>query len=77
MSEDFVRVYSAVDEVTANLVRACLEDAGIPAFIRPRESSWFDGVFTMGSGVWGDILVPKDEVERARAIIKEYSGAES
>lgn len=73
MSEEFVSVFTAVDEITANLVRACLEDAEIPAVIRPRESSWFDGVFTMGSGSWGEVLVPSEEVERATEIIKEYS----
>lgn len=77
MSEDFVPVFSAINEVTANLVRGCLEDAGIPAVIRPRESSWFDGVFTMATGSWGEILVPGEDVERASAIIKEYSEAES
>ena len=77
MSEDFVPVYSAVSEMTANIVKATLEDAGIPVVIRPRESSWFDGVFTMGTGVWGEALVPSEDVERALAIIKEYSEAES
>lgn len=77
MSGDFVPVFSAVDEMTANLVRACLEDAGIPTVIRPRESSWFDGVFTMATGSWGEVLVPSEDVERAAAIIKEYSEAES
>ena len=73
MSEEFVSIYSAIDEVTANLVRVCLEDAGIPALVRPRESSWFDGVFTMGTGIWGEVLVPGEEIERAAAIVKEYS----
>ena len=73
MSEEFVPVFSATNEVTANLVRACLEDAGIPAVIRPRESSWFDGVFTMATGVWGEVLVPGEELERAAAIVNEYS----
>lgn len=73
MSEEFVPVFAATNEVTANLVKACLEDAGIPAVIRPRESSWFDGVFTTATGVWGEVLVPGEELERAAAIVKEYS----
>jgi len=77
MSEEFVPVYSAVDEITANLVRSCLEEAGIPVVIRPRESSWFDGVFTVATGVWGEVLVPGDEAERASAIVKEYMEAGS
>jgi len=73
MQDDFVVVYRAVDEATANIIKIALEDDGIPAVVHPYHSSWFDGVFVPADGAWGEVLVPKEDAERARALLDEYS----
>jgi len=75
-SEGLVAVYEALDESTASIVKSVLEDAGIPAVVQSRQSSWFDGMFVPAEGRWGEVLVPAAEVERARAILAAYQNSE-
>ncbi|HUV05304.1 MAG TPA: DUF2007 domain-containing protein [Armatimonadota bacterium] len=72
MPDDFVAVYRAIDEATANIVRAVLEDAGVPAVVRRYHSSWFDGLFVVADGAWGEILVPVADADRAREVLDKY-----
>ena len=76
MTEGFVTVYRARDETTANIVKVALEDAGITAMVRPHHTSWFDGLFVPAEGSWGDVLVPRADVERAAAILEDYARGE-
>jgi hypothetical protein len=73
MSEDLVTVYRPRDEVTANIIKITLEDAGIPAEVQPFQSSMFDGIFTLSQGAWGEVRVAQDDVERAVAVLKDYA----
>ena len=70
VEEEFVSVYRPLDEATANIIKAALEDAGIEAIVRPHHTSWFDGVFVPAEGSWGDVLVPRGNVEEAAAILR-------
>ncbi len=72
MSNDLVPVYRVRDEVTGNIIRIALEEAGIPATVQAYHSSVFDGIFTNAEGVWGEVLVAPDDYERAIAVLKEY-----
>jgi len=76
MAEDLVSVYRTLDEATANIVKAALEDAGIPAVVQGRQSSWFDGLFVPAEGSWGDVLVRSEDAERATALLRDYAEAE-
>jgi hypothetical protein len=64
-----VAVYRALDEVTARALLAALESEGIRAELRqfhnPWEISWLEG------RPWGEILVLKEDAERARKVIED------
>lgn len=68
----FVSVYEAKDEVTANIVKATLEAAGITAIVEPHHTSWFDGIFVPAEGSWGRVLVPEENIEMATKLLREY-----
>lgn len=72
----FVSVFKAMDEVTANIVKLALEGAGIQAVVRARHCSWFDGIFVPAEGLWGEVLVPAADAERAAELLKEHGRAE-
>jgi type III secretory pathway lipoprotein EscJ len=71
MAEDFVSVYRALDEPTANIVKAALEDAGIAAMVRPHHTSWFDGVFVPAEGSWGDVVVSNEDADKAVEFLQQ------
>ena len=76
MQEDFVTVARPRDEVSANLIRIALEDAGIQAIVQPHHSWIWDGIFIPSEGSWGDVLVAKVDAERAQAILADVSKKE-
>jgi len=69
MEEDFVAVARPRDEVSANLIRVALEDAGIEAFVQPHHSWIWDGIFTAAEGSWGAVLVAKKDAEVAVSVL--------
>ena len=73
MTDKLVTVYRAGKETTANIVKAALEDAGIPAIVQSNETSWLDGVFVSGEGYWGSVLVNEADADRAIEILEEYA----
>lgn len=75
--EGFVAVFDAANETTANIVKATLEDEGIPAVVRPMHTSWFDGMFVPAEGRWGEVLVPEGHEERAKAVLAQYGQVEN
>ncbi|MBP6963157.1 MAG: DUF2007 domain-containing protein [Armatimonadetes bacterium] len=74
--EGFEAVYDAKNEVSANIVKSALEDQGVPAVVRPLHTSWFDGMMVPAEGLWGQVLVPATDTERAEAILAEYGEVE-
>jgi len=69
---ELVSVFRAPDQASADLVRGLLESEGIAAYIDSRQVAWFDGVMTMATGYWGDVVVPTDQEAAARDIIAAY-----
>jgi hypothetical protein len=69
---DLFPVYEAADEPSAIHVQAMLQSAGITARIRSAQIPAFDGVFASAIGFWGQVMVPRDEVVAARALIKDF-----
>lgn len=74
--EDLIVVYRAQDEVSANLVRGLLVGEDIPAVLQSAQVPWMDGIMKMGKGYWGDVVVPRGHVGRARAIIEAFEQSE-
>jgi hypothetical protein len=75
-TDDFVAVARPRDEISANLIKAALEDAGIPAVVQGLHSSVWDGIFVPSEGSWGDVLVAKKDAEQALAVLEDYAKAE-
>lgn len=68
----FISVYEAKDEVTANIVKAALEAAGIRAIVQPHHTSWLDGILVPAEGSWGRVLVAEENIEMANELLKDY-----
>ena len=68
-------VFRAPDQTTADLVRGLLESEGIAAYIDSRQVAWLDGVMTMATGYWGDVVVPAELEPQALEIITAYETA--
>lgn len=72
--DEFRPVFNPSDEYQASIVKSALEDEGIQTIIEPmNESSAFDGVIALAEGFWGAILVHESDLERATAILDQYS----
>ena len=66
-SMDYVEVFAASDITFAYLMKANLENAGIPVLI---DNENLQGAYCL-DGMVPRVLVPADHVEQARQIIKE------
>jgi hypothetical protein len=64
---DYVEVFAASDITFAYLMKANLENAGIPVLI---DNENLQGAYCL-DGMVPRVLVPADHVEQARQIIKE------
>ena len=70
MSE-FVEVYTATDITFAYLIKAILEEAGIPVQIANEN---LQGAYCL-DGMVPRVLVPQDDLARARELIEEMRQA--
>ncbi len=68
-TEEVVVVFSAPDEMTAQIVRSALEAEGIPSAIGEQVVSALAPGLRIGEGYWGEICVPASLAEQARAVI--------
>jgi hypothetical protein len=71
---DLYPVYYAPDEPSAIHVEAMLRSAGIAARIRSAQIPAFDGVFAAAVGYWGQVMVTREDLLRARALVEEFVG---
>lgn len=62
-------VYTADDEMGAQLVVDALRAEGIPAMVMPNVDGALDGVFTPARG-WGRVLVLEQDRQQAEAIVE-------
>ena len=72
---DLKPVFRAPDQTTADLVRGLLASEGVAAYIDSRQVAWLDGVMTMATGYWGDVVVPAEQAPQALEIIAAYEAA--
>lgn len=71
------KVHTAGDEVEALMLQGVLEQAGIPVALRSRQMPGYGVVFEKATGVWGDLLVPDEQAEDARTLIRDYLAAQA
>ena len=69
---DLYPVYDAQDEATAIHVQSFLLGAGIEARVRSAQIPGFDGAYAMAVGFWGQVLVHRREVIRAKALLETF-----
>ncbi len=70
---DWCLVESVPHAGAGNIVKAVLEDAGIPVYVRCHEVPYYAGVMgDVGASEWGDVLVPAGFVVRARECLHAY-----
>jgi hypothetical protein len=68
---DLFPVYDALSEDAAIHVRALLESAGVEARIRSAQIAGFNGAFASAVGYWGQVMVPRADVLRARQVLED------
>jgi hypothetical protein len=73
-SLETVAIYAAPDAVTAEIVRGALEAEGIAAVIGEHVTTSYGSVFATGEGSWGEVRVPAEDVDQARAIVAAHAG---
>ena len=74
--ENLVVVFRAPDEYVASVVQGLLAGEDIPVVLESRQVAQMDGVFRMGEGYWGNVVVPRQFADRAREIIEAYQAAD-
>jgi hypothetical protein len=69
---DLVKIYNAQQMLEAEMIKAILEDEGIPAVVKDARLTlmigwplWFRGF---------DVLVPSDQAEKARTLLENERG---
>ncbi|MCC6442189.1 MAG: DUF2007 domain-containing protein [Armatimonadetes bacterium] len=67
-----VPVYEAPNAYTAELVKGILEGEGIEVMLDGERTAVFDGVLSVESGSWGQVLVKDEDAERSLEIIAAY-----
>jgi hypothetical protein len=70
MSQDYVKVYDAVDAAEAELLREALADAGIKAYIDNIPSP-LDGLLAMGQGI--PVMVDGEQRGPAVRVIEQWA----
>lgn len=75
MSGSVVSVFSAGSESEANIVRGVLQAAGIPVSFDSLPAPTMGNVFSVSEPAWGDVVVPVEYAEVARAAIEEAVSA--
>ncbi|MEM9657470.1 MAG: DUF2007 domain-containing protein [Planctomycetota bacterium] len=71
MSDELTTVYTATDEIEAEVVRVALEANGIASFLENAHQAGFSGVFPV------KVQVGAPDVEAAKALVAEHSRSKS
>lgn len=66
-NEEYVPLVEVADETEAHVIEGLLLDAGIPFWTRSQETMVDPASF--GAEIWGEVLVPSDQLDAARAVL--------
>lgn len=72
MSDDVVAVYRPPNIIVANIIKGVLEDEGIEVSLRSLQMPMYDSTYQAATGCWGEILVRKEDFDKARKVIEQY-----
>ena len=61
----FVVIYRPPTESFAYLAKGLVESEGVTTVLHSYQIAMYDDVGVMMEGVWGELLVPKEQLERA------------
>lgn len=74
-ASDLVKVYDAQQMLEAQMIKALLEDGGVPAIVSDEALELLAfGLASVRSSTSYDVLVPAERVEDARAILERPRG---
>ena len=74
-ASDLVKVYGAQQMLEAQMIKALLEDGGVPAIVSDEALDQLAfGAVSARSGLSYDVLVPAARAEEARAILERPRG---
>jgi hypothetical protein len=71
-AEETTLAWRAASAEEAYAVAEALERAGLEAMVRDGQVPWFDGVMVIGQGYWGDVIVFKKDLPRAKAVLERF-----
>lgn len=71
--EKLVKAAEIENEIEAQMLRAVLEDRGVPHVMRSYRDGTYDGLFQATRG-WGVVLAPLSHREQVREILRELRG---
>ena len=70
---DLVELEKVQDEVSGVMMKGILENNGINVILKAAKIPWYDGIAsTWSTYYWGVLLVPKEELDRSKRILREY-----
>lgn len=67
-----VGVYKAPDELMGVSIKSLLEEKGIKAILQSSQIPWYDSIMVSALGYWGEILVQREDEEKALILIREF-----
>lgn len=70
--EDLEVVHRPKNELEGRILEGMLRGENIPCYLRSRQIPWMDDIMEMIEGFWGELLVPRHAVERAKEAIQSY-----
>lgn len=67
-----VGVYKAPDELMGVSIKSLLEEKGIKVILQSSQIPWYDSIMVSALGYWGEILVQREDEEKALTLIREF-----
>ncbi len=70
---ELVELQRVPDEVSGVMMKGILENSGVNVILRAAKIPWYNGIAsTWSTYYWGQLLVPKEDLERSRTILDDY-----
>ncbi len=69
---EVVELYDLPDEITGLALRSFLAEQGIEANLRQLQASFYGITLNPGGGLWGKLVVAKEQETQARALIERF-----
>jgi len=70
-------VYKAPDEFMAKTIESLLNTNSINTFLKSNQIAMYDSIGTVMKGDWGEILVRKEDSQKAQDLIRGFLSSEN